>query len=66
MDTKMSSCLPEKRASFTRKYFLTLKFMVVPLSQSWGFFGNGIWSELAWKHSCKRDVEIGCLWQLFS
>lgn len=39
MGTKMSNCLPEKTASFTRKYFLTLKFMVVPLSQSWGSLG---------------------------
>lgn len=68
MGTKMNNCLPEKTASFTRKYFLTLKFMEVPLSRSWGFFGNGICSELAWKHSWKRDVEIetGCLWQLLS
>ena len=39
MGTKVSSCLPEETASFTRKYFLTLKFTVVPLTRNWGSLG---------------------------
>lgn len=42
-------CLRKLLPSQSKRYFLTLKFRVVPLSRSLGFFGNGVCKELAWK-----------------